>query len=97
MRTPSRADHTAGRGGSRALGAALRAHRHRRARAALAHERGEVVGCCDERGAEIARGLVNYSSAETRRILKTPSSEIEAKLGYIDEPELIHRDNLVLL
>jgi glutamate 5-kinase len=60
-------------------------------------ERGEVVGCCDERGAEIARGLVNYSVAETRRILKTPSSEIEAKLGYVDEPELIHRDNLVLL
>jgi len=60
-------------------------------------ERGEVVGCCDERGAEIARGLVNYSAAETRRIVKTPSSEIEAKLGYVDEPELIHRDNLVLL
>ena len=60
-------------------------------------ERGEVVGCCDEGGAEIARGLVNYSAAEARRILKTPSSEIEARLGYVDEPELIHRDNLVLL
>ncbi len=60
-------------------------------------ERGEVVGCCDEGGTEIARGLVNYSATETRRILKTPSSEIEAKLGYVDEPELIHRDNLVLL
>ena len=60
-------------------------------------ERGEVVGCCDSAGTEIARGLVNYSAAETRRILKTPSSEIQAKLGYIDEPELIHRDNLVLL
>ena len=60
-------------------------------------ERGEVVGCCDENGAEIACGLVNYSAAETRRILKTPSSEIEARLGYVDEPELIHRDNLVLL
>jgi glutamate 5-kinase len=60
-------------------------------------ERGEVVGCCAADGKEIARGLVNYNSAETRRILKTPSSEIEAKLGYIDEPELIHRDNLVLL
>ena len=60
-------------------------------------ERGEAVGCCNPDGTEIARGLVNYSSAETRRILKTPSSEIEAKLGYIDEPELIHRDNLVLL
>ncbi len=60
-------------------------------------ERGEVVGCCDERGQEIARGLINYSASETRRILRTPSVEIEAKLGYIDEPELIHRDNLVLL
>ena len=56
-----------------------------------------MVGCCDPDGAEIARGLVNYSAAETRRILKTPSSEIEARLGYVDEPELIHRDNLVLL
>jgi glutamate 5-kinase len=60
-------------------------------------ERGEAVGCCDPDGNEIARGLVNYSAVETRRILTTPSSEIEAKLGYIDEPELIHRDNLVLL
>ena len=34
---------------------------------------------------------------DTRRILRTPSAEIEAKLGYVDEPELIHRDNLVLL
>jgi glutamate 5-kinase len=60
-------------------------------------ERGEAVGCCGPDGNEIARGLVNYSAVETRRILKTPSSEIEAKLGYVDEPELIHRDNLVLL
>ena len=60
-------------------------------------ERGEVVACCDAAGAEIARGLVNYSAAETRRILKSPSSEIQARLGYVDEPELIHRDNLVLL
>ncbi len=60
-------------------------------------ERGEVVGCCGPDGAEIARGLVNYSSTEARRILKTPSNEIEAKLGYVDEPELIHRDNLVLM
>jgi glutamate 5-kinase len=60
-------------------------------------ERGEVVSCLDPRGQEIARGLVNYSSTETRRILKAPSHEIEARLGYIDEPELIHRDNLVLL
>jgi glutamate 5-kinase len=60
-------------------------------------ERGEAVSCLDPDGREIARGLVNYNAAETRRILRAPSFEIEARLGYIDEPELIHRDNLVLL
>ncbi len=60
-------------------------------------ERGEVVSCLDESRREIARGLINYNATETRRILRTPSHEIEAKLGYVDEPELIHRDNLVLL
>jgi glutamate 5-kinase len=60
-------------------------------------ERGEVVSCIDEAQREIARGLVNYSATETRRILRTPSTEIESKLGYVDDPELIHRDNLVLL
>jgi glutamate 5-kinase len=60
-------------------------------------ERGEVVGCFGPDGREIARGLVNYGAQETARILRRPSSEIEAILGYVDEPELIHRDNLVLL
>ncbi|HSD59958.1 MAG TPA: glutamate 5-kinase [Burkholderiales bacterium] len=60
-------------------------------------ERGELVACLGPDGTEVARGLVNYSSGETRRILRTPSGEIESKLGYVDEPELIHRDNLVLL
>jgi glutamate 5-kinase len=60
-------------------------------------ERGEVVSCLDESRREVARGLVNYNAQETRRILRTPSGEIEARLGYVDEPELIHRDNLVLL
>jgi glutamate 5-kinase len=60
-------------------------------------ERGEVVGCFDPDNREIARGLVNYSAAEAARILRRPSSEIEAILGYVDEPELIHRDNMVLL
>jgi len=60
-------------------------------------ERGEVVGCFDADGRELARGLVNYGAAETARILRKPSSEIEPILGYVDEPELIHRDNLVLL
>jgi glutamate 5-kinase len=45
----------------------------------------------------VARGLVNYSAEESRRIIGQPSSRIEALLGYIDEPELIHRDNLVLV
>jgi glutamate 5-kinase len=60
-------------------------------------ERGEVVACLDPQGREIARGLVNYSAVETRRIMHRPSGEIEAILGYVDEPELIHRDNLVIL
>ena len=60
-------------------------------------DRGAVVACRTADGREIARGLINYSSQETQRILRKPSSEIEAILGYIDEPELIHRDNLVLL
>ena len=59
-------------------------------------ERGAVVACLDPAGHEVARGLVNYSAAEARRILRRPSSEIEKILGYMDEPELIHRDNLVL-
>ncbi|MBL8529066.1 MAG: glutamate 5-kinase [Burkholderiales bacterium] len=60
-------------------------------------ERGEVVSCVDPAGREIARGLVNYGASEARRILRVPSADIESRLGYIDEPELIHRDNLVLL
>ena len=60
-------------------------------------ERGEIVGCFDDTGREIARGLVNYSAQESARILGKPSSEIKAILGYVDEPELIHRNNLVLL
>jgi glutamate 5-kinase len=60
-------------------------------------ERGAVVACQDPQGREVARGLANYSAEETRRIMRKPSSEIEAILGYVDEPELIHRDNLVLL
>jgi glutamate 5-kinase len=59
-------------------------------------ERGEVIACIDESGKELARGLANYSSSETQRIMRKPSSEIEAVLGYVDDDELIHRDNLVL-
>ncbi len=60
-------------------------------------ERGEVVSCISDQGLEVARGLVNYSAAEARKIQGRPSEEIEKLLGYVDEPELIHRDNLVLL
>ena len=60
-------------------------------------ERGAVVACLSPEGAEIARGLVNYNAQESRRIAGRASGEIEAILGYIDEAELIHRDNLVLL
>lgn len=58
--------------------------------------RGAAVACRDKNGQEIARGLVNYPSSEARRITQHASSEIESLLGYIEEPELIHRDNLVL-
>ena len=58
--------------------------------------RGELVVCTDMTGREVARGLVNYNADEANRIMGHPSSEIEALLGYLDEPELIHRDNLVV-
>lgn len=60
-------------------------------------ERGAVVACRAPDGREIARGLINYPSSEARRIARRASSEIEGILGYVDEPELIHRNNLVLL
>jgi glutamate 5-kinase len=60
-------------------------------------ERGDIVACLDPQGREVARGLVNYSSVEAARIIGQASDRIEAILGYVDEPELIHRDNLVIL
>ncbi len=60
-------------------------------------QRGDVVTCLDEAGRDIARGLVNYGAGEAARIARKPSAAIEGILGYVDEPELIHRDNLVLL
>jgi glutamate 5-kinase len=59
--------------------------------------RGAVVSCLTAEGSEIARGLINYSMSESLRILQRSSNEIEAILGYVDAPELIHRNNLVLL
>ncbi len=58
--------------------------------------RGDVIAVRDTSGREVARGLANYGSAEARLIARKPSSEFERLLGYTAEPELIHRDNLVL-
>lgn len=60
-------------------------------------ERGDVVLCVSPDGQEIARGLVNYGASDARRIMRKASSEIESILGFVEEPELIHRDNLILL
>jgi glutamate 5-kinase len=59
--------------------------------------RGDMVICTDSSGREIARGLVNYSQAEARKIIGHSSDRIAELLGYQGEPELIHRDNLVLV
>jgi glutamate 5-kinase len=59
--------------------------------------RGDVITCVDESGRAIARGMTNYASSEARRIMRHPSSEIAAILGFVEEPELIHRDNMVLV
>jgi len=59
-------------------------------------ERGDLIGCLGPSMDEVARGLINYNSEETRRIMGRPSGDIEVILGYVDEPELIHRDNLVV-
>jgi glutamate 5-kinase len=59
--------------------------------------RGDVITCVDQAGLSIARGISNYASTEVRRIMRKPSSEIAVILGYVEEVELIHRDNLVLI
>jgi glutamate 5-kinase len=53
------------------------------------------VACRNADGREVARGLVNYASNDARRIARKSSTEIEGILGFVEEPELIHRDNLV--
>jgi glutamate 5-kinase len=58
--------------------------------------RGDVIAVRRASGLEIARGLANYSSSEARLIARKPSSEFERLLGFTGEPEMIHRDNLVL-
>jgi glutamate 5-kinase len=58
--------------------------------------RGDVIAIKDEQGLEIARGLANYASAEARLLCRKPSHDYEALLGYSAEPEMVHRDNLIL-
>jgi glutamate 5-kinase len=58
--------------------------------------RGDVIAIRDAQGIEMARGLANYASTEARLICRKPSSEFEKLLGYAAEPEMVHRDNLVL-
>jgi glutamate 5-kinase len=58
--------------------------------------RGDVIAVRDPSGNEIARGLANYASAEARLLCRKPSGEIEKLLGYVAEPEMIHRTNLVV-
>ena len=59
--------------------------------------RGEVVSCVDEAGREVARGLVSYASDEARRICRAHTEDVVRILGACDSPEMIHRDNLVVL
>ena len=58
--------------------------------------RGDVIAVRDAAGSEIARGLANYASAEARLLCRKPSSEFERLLGYAADPEMVHRDNMVL-
>lgn len=60
-------------------------------------ERGELVSCVDEAGLEVARGLINYGYSDAKLILGKSSAEFEKILGYADDAEMIHRDNLVLI
>ena len=60
-------------------------------------DRGDLVLCKDKSGREVAKGLINYSSNECLIIVGFPSKEIKSKLGYVEEAELIHRDNLSLI
>ncbi|WP_070989651.1 glutamate 5-kinase [Halofilum ochraceum] len=61
-----------------------------------AFRRGEVVACIDPEGREVARGLVNYAAEEIDRLKGRSSRDIESILGYVVEPELIDRDNMVI-
>lgn len=58
--------------------------------------RGDLVKCVSASGTEVARGLINYNASESKKIIGQSSSEIESILGYIDETEIIHRDNMII-
>ena len=60
-------------------------------------ERGDLVQCLDPQGQEVARGLVNYAAADAAQIIGTPSSALFERLGFLGDPEMIHRDNLVVV
>ncbi|MTI12620.1 glutamate 5-kinase [Sansalvadorimonas verongulae] len=60
-------------------------------------KRGEMVVCVDSQGREVARGLVNYSSEEVVKVLGLPSQQMASVLGFTGEPELVHRDNMVMV
>ena len=60
-------------------------------------KRGDLVTCVNTKNEEIARGLVNYNAEHARKIMRQPSYQIKSILGFEDEPELIHRDNMVLI
>ncbi len=59
--------------------------------------RGEVIAVRDPAGTEIARGLANYASAEARLLCRRASADIQKLLGYAAEPEMVHRDNLIVV
>jgi glutamate 5-kinase len=56
-----------------------------------------VIAVRDANGRELGRGLANYASSEARLLCRKSSSDFERLLGYVAEPEMIHRDNLVLM
>jgi len=58
--------------------------------------RGEVIAIVDGQGLEVARGLANYAAAEARLLCRKPSGDMLQLLGFAAEPEMVHRDNMVL-
>ena len=60
-------------------------------------QRGDLVSCVAPDGSTLAMGLINYSAEDARKIMGKPSDQIGDELGYTNEAEIIHRDNLSLL